>query len=231
MYANIDKEAMRFVHVHDDLRVVKCLCELELPHVATATREIDRPEHFADLTMLELRLLYKNTTGAEPVGYYRPKLLDDMAEAARTLAPTPANLIELLAQCSTLKDGDTNRYRYVRGALRPAPVDELFTLAPVARTGTARPMPAVQALESAPLPTPAPPAAAPAVRAASPRPAAGGGSVADRIFAACDAALAALGPGATLEAARKQALVDLEAAGVNMNSARKGSSMWVSSRR
>lgn len=59
----------------------------------------------------------------------------------------------------------------------------------------------------------------------------GGGTVTDQIFAACNAALAELGEGATLEAARKVAIPRLEAAGVNINSARKGSSMWIASRR
>lgn len=57
-----------------------------------------------------------------------------------------------------------------------------------------------------------------------------GGSVTEQIFAACDAQWAALGGAkdrAVLDAACKAAIPLLEAAGVNPNSARKGSSMWV----
>lgn len=86
-----------------------------------------------------------------------------------------------------------------------------------------------------PAPAPAPaaqegPAKAPSKPQAprSARPA--GGSVTEQIFAACDAQWAALGGAkdrAVLDAARKAAIPLLEAAGVNPNSARKGSSMWV----
>jgi hypothetical protein len=66
----------------------------------------------------------------------------------------------------------------------------------------------------------------------------GAGSVTERIFAACDAEWAALraadpgkwGSPAALPEARKLAIPKLEAAGVNINSARKGSSMWLQAR-
>lgn len=77
--------------------------------------------------------------------------------------------------------------------------------------------------------------------AAPPRPAQAPakGSVTDTIFAACDAALAELraadpgkwGSADALAEARKVAIPRLEAQGVNSNSARKGSSMWVQARR
>jgi hypothetical protein len=87
---------------------------------------------------------------------------------------------------------------------------------------------------ASPKPAKAPPSA--------PRPP-GGGSVTEQIFAACDAVLAEMYPEPTpldtapgvkeqrLAAARKVAIPRLEAAGVNINSARKGSSMWIACRR
>jgi hypothetical protein len=89
-----------------------------------------------------------------------------------------------------------------------------------------------------PQPTPAKPATA---RAAPSAP--GAGSVTERIFAACDAALAKLdaqrgdkedrAPSIhqqVLKDARNMAIPQLVEAGVNINSARKGSSMWLQAR-
>lgn len=79
------------------------------------------------------------------------------------------------------------------------------------------------------------PTGKPAKAAPSPRPA--GGSVTEQIFAACDAELAQLTAGGStaardvlLKQARAAAIPKLEAVGVNPNSARKGSSMWVAAR-
>lgn len=58
----------------------------------------------------------------------------------------------------------------------------------------------------------------------------GAGTVTQRIFGACDTVLAGLPlphDKAKREQARKLAIPVLEAAGINGNSARKGSSMWV----
>jgi hypothetical protein len=73
------------------------------------------------------------------------------------------------------------------------------------------------------------PRAAPTAR----EPGAAKGSVTAQIFTVCDAVLAELGGGAgkeVLDRARAAAIPRLEAAGVNPNSARKGSSMWVAAR-
>lgn len=83
------------------------------------------------------------------------------------------------------------------------------------------------------------PAAKPAKAPPSAPRAPGGGTVTDQIFAACDAVLAEMWPEGSLTTpretqlaeARKLAIPRLEAAGVNINSARKGSSMWIASRR
>lgn len=87
----------------------------------------------------------------------------------------------------------------------------------------------------APLPSPSPAKAPPS----APR-APGQGSVTEQIFAACDAVLAQMWPDykaqgdavakQRLDAARKQAIPQLVQAGVNINSARKGSSMWIQAR-
>lgn len=77
------------------------------------------------------------------------------------------------------------------------------------------------------------PSKAPSSPAKAPASAPGEGSVTERIFAACEAQWATLGgtkDRATLDKARKAAIPLLEAAGVNPNSARKGSSMWVAAR-
>lgn len=97
-------------------------------------------------------------------------------------------------------------------------------------TGTVVSVPLPTASAS-PSPAKAPPSA--------PR-APGGGTVTDQIFAECEAQLADLhrsGKSAALaeagklfQTARERAILVLEARGVNINSARKGSGMWVRER-
>ena len=90
-----------------------------------------------------------------------------------------------------------------------------------------------------PAPAPAPAAAAQASPSKAPSSASkapsapGAGTVTERIFAACDTILAGLPQPhdqATRERARKLAIPVLESAGINGNSARKGSSMWLAAR-
>lgn len=97
-----------------------------------------------------------------------------------------------------------------------------------------------------PAPAPAPaaqasPSKAPSSPSKAPASAPGTGTVTERIFAACDAALARMWPDGSagqpaavlklrLDTARKHVIPLLEAAGINPNSARKGSSMWVAAR-
>jgi hypothetical protein len=134
---------------------------------------------------------------------------------------TPAGCGEYGACLNTVVICHNTKQRHQQGA--PAPADRALM---VGRDYTGAP-----ASAHAPAPvaatTPARPAAAPPSAPRAP----GGGSVTERIFAACEAALVELGQGGTLDAARKLAIPRLEAAGVNANSARKGSSMWVQSRR
>lgn len=87
---------------------------------------------------------------------------------------------------------------------------------------------------AAPQPVASPPAR-PAKAPPSPSRPPGAGSVTEQIFAACEAQLAELrGSGATsgdlFKEARRRAIPQLEAAGVNSNSARKGSSMWLATK-
>lgn len=105
----------------------------------------------------------------------------------------------------------------VAGVMRP---ETTFGPAPVA--------------QPSPSPAKAPPSA--------PR-APGQGSVTEQIFAACDAVFAQMNKAtgnpaelsatvreAMLKEARQQAIPQLVQAGVNINSARKGSSMWIQAR-
>lgn len=238
MYVTVDKDGMHFVHAHPDYRVCSALANIELAHVAVSVQPCEDANCFRGYTDLELHKLYQSATGSKFPGYSRPHLQQAVSAAAMNLPVTDATLADAVAQSQAVAGDKAGRYRYVKGALRPAPVDELWQVTTL-RSSVCDPaqLAAQGAALAAAVPTPAPPAPAPPrpaqapARAAPSTPAAG--SVTDRIFAACDTVLAGLPlphDRAACEQARKLAIPLLEAAGVNINSARKGSSMWVQSK-
>lgn len=248
MHVTINMEAARFVHAHPDHRVCRLLADIELPHVSVIIMPADHPQDFERFTDLELQLLYKGVTGQQAPGHYRPHMVRAVCAAAQALPVVDADLWELQTQHGCIRAGDAGRYRYVKGSLRPEPVPDLFETAALVTTASAADLEAARLRAPEPIavhvadPAQHTVAKAPARRPAAPPSAPrqpGEGSVTDRIFAACDAALAELraadpgkwGSEAALAEARRLAIPRLEAAGVNSNSARKGSSMWIAARR
>lgn len=238
MYITLDMQALRVMHAHSDVRVCRVLADIELPQVPVRIMEVRFPQDLSGFTDYELQLLYKSTTGQAAPGYFRDHVVRGCTAAILALPETDAVLEEAQAQAATIPEGDAERYRYVRGSRRPMLVSELFEFpAPVSKvTDPAELLKRGQALGNEPAyvpPVPVPdsaggPAKAPS-RAAKPPSAPGQGSVTDRIFKLCDELLAAK-PGTPLAEVRKLAIPKLEAAGVNGNSARKGSSMWIAAR-
>lgn len=235
MYIAIDMQALRVTHAHTDVRVCRALADIELPHVPVRIMEVLYPSDLGGFTDYELQLLYKNTTGQSAPGYFRDHVVRGCTAAILELPEVDAVLEEVQAQAAAIPQGDKERYRYVRGMRRPMLVSELFELPPLTAkvTDPAELLKRGQALGPAPAyvpPAPAPDAPAKATsRAAKPPSAPGQGSVTERIFALCDE-LRAANPGMTLADVRKLAIPKLEEAGVNGNSARKGSSMWIQAR-
>lgn len=132
MIVSIDREHMLLIHKHDDHMTVSKLASIELSHVACVVTpvESDWDRCFSSFTDLELKLLHKNITGEDFHGYSRPHLVAACVELARRAPYTECNPFEVDMQFRSIKEDDDGRYAYVKGSMKPRPVDELFELAP-----------------------------------------------------------------------------------------------------
>lgn len=128
MYISVNKDSMCFLHKHNDCRVVRSLAELESPHAHIVIFPCNDNDEvtWCRFTDLELLKLYRNTTGSLTLGFYRPGLENLCYKAASALPDSDAVAWEIDIQVRSLSEGDTGRYRYVKGSTIPAPVDELF---------------------------------------------------------------------------------------------------------
>lgn len=230
MYVSIDLQAMRAVHVHPVHRVVSLLAYLELPHVPVRVKWIGTADPLLEFTELELRTLLVHL-GVDSTAYHTCRALAALVhEKLHGLPVAEANEAELLAQVAAIAPTDKEPRKYARGATVAAKPQTLFPT----------PVPTVLH-EGGPVigwtsPAAAPPAAPAHVakaQAAPAAPRAAGGGVVGRINAACEEAWVAAGSPAGAEelaAVRKAALAALVAAGVNENSAKKGTSLWLRER-
>jgi hypothetical protein len=241
MYVSIDMENMRFVHKHTEHKVVSMLSWIELAHVHCRVQPLDHTRDFCGLTDLELFSLYRSHTGVAPGGYGSEGLRVLCLEAARMLPESDASSWELEIQLRGIPDDDRGRYRYVKGSMTPAPVDELFevpvhrvTVAPQvvagARTATPAPVPHT--------PIPLPPGrdrtpGAPVVPRAPPAAPTARGAGREKIWAVADRMWEAAGKPmavATVLDLRKKMMDVLEAEGTKRTSASSELGNWMKAR-
>lgn len=121
MYAAIDMDRMVFTHVHPERSVLSRLAHMELPHSSVKIIPLDHPRALLALTDLELKLLWRNTTGSELGGYLRDSHLRHCIALLTVVAENPCtvNPQELIAQCDAVSEQDTSVYRYTPGARFP----------------------------------------------------------------------------------------------------------------
>lgn len=252
-YFSIDLENARVVHAHPDRLAVHALATIELAHVACMITPLEHAEDFSGFTDMELTSMLKGLAGEWHGLPNRQRLMEALAAAVAEVPSRDVDVQELLTASSYVQATDKageRRFRYVKGSHKPQEMAELWEPAPLhSRSGPealAAAGKALHATTAAPKAAQATQAPPPAAKPASGRTAApsakppAGGSVTAQIFAACSAVYqrlnAAAGNPAELSAAARKALLaearlaaipELIAAGVNANSARKGSSMWV----
>lgn len=244
MYISIDKHRMAVVHKHSDHRVVSRLASIELAHVACTVAQVD-PDCLAMFTDLELKALHKSITGADFVGYSHPHLVAACVELVRRMPDTDVNGFEVDLQYRAIADDDSDRYRYVKGSTKPAPVDELFEpavqqvprltaeelLALPLRKGAQR----STAGATGPASTPAAASGAPAPRSrpVAPATATPRGGQRTVIWDAADAAWESAGKPTNLQVIlklRKQIMDDLEKQGVKRTSCSSELGNWQKAR-
>jgi len=169
MYILLDKQSLAFRHKHHDKAVLNALCQIEVAHCHVGVYRIDVASRFPDLTELDLRLLYKHTTGHKFEGFSHQHLIEMVLGAARALPESDAGQ-DAIVQASKIDSKDKGFYRYLKGSVEAQPLNELFTPATLASSPEAAAAQAVQVqaepTEPDPVPAPAMPLAA---RPAAPR--------------------------------------------------------------
>lgn len=120
MWYSIDRENLKFMHKHERLEAVQLLSYLEAPYCACTITSFGSIGAMQKYTVFELHKLYTNTTGERWKGFQEDKLRKDIAAVADALKATDCDLTELRKQIDSVKKGDVQAYRYVRGASKPA---------------------------------------------------------------------------------------------------------------
>ena len=129
MYILIDRGQMAITHKHSDRAVLGKLSWIECTN-AGLTIPIGSVRALGEFTATELKLLYKNATGAELQGYSNT-LAHLVMACAKRMPETKAVLSEVTAQAALINDGDKSSFRYVYGATKPEHINGLFQADPI----------------------------------------------------------------------------------------------------
>lgn len=124
MKVSIDMQNMTFMHKHSNTRVVANLAYLECRHGAYMITDTDA-KSFLQLTDMEMKMLYRNTTGGE-VYFLGASLRAIISELVDRMPESDVNPYELDIQANLAPQGDPNGYKYVKGSFKPTVVTELF---------------------------------------------------------------------------------------------------------
>jgi len=190
MFVSVDMDTLQFLHKHHDQFVLNGLSFLEAPHHSIRNENVNSEHFLLGMTALEIRMLYRNTTGEDPTGT-DDRIMREMLAMVVTdhIPPTLALADEVEAQCKKVEDDlyAGIPWKYALGAKVPAKALELFPLHckpldAIDKHKAATTAPQRRAVRNAPKP-PAPVAPAPSASAA---PKARASSVRPQIWATAD---------------------------------------------
>lgn len=126
MYMLLDRENMKFRHKHPDLFTIANLAWIEDRNMTYSIFPADDAIEFGRYTDMELKMLYRNTTGKDITTTDRQAIKQILFDIVRRIPATPANPYEADVQAAFILDEDENHYQYVKGAKRPAMTANLF---------------------------------------------------------------------------------------------------------
>jgi len=167
MFVCVDMDNLQFIHKHREHEVVSGLAYLEACDRSTTVDNTEREHFLLNLSQLDLRILYRNTTGMDITGTEDCVVREMLATIVNDhIQARTVNLLELDTQIAAVIE-DLEKgipWKYSLGAKVPAKQDQLFSLhcaplAPVAAQQAAARAPQQRAQRSAPKPRTAPPAA------------------------------------------------------------------------
>lgn len=183
MFVSVDMDTLQFLHKHHDQFVLNGLSFLEAPHHSIRNENVNSEHFLLGMSALDIRMLYRNTTGEDPTGTDDQVMREMLAMLVSDhMPPTLALQAEVEAQLKAVEDDLYNGipWKYALGAKVPAKAIELFPLhcKPldlIDKQKAAQLAPQRRAKRGAPVAPPAPesaPSAAPAAkqRASSVRP-------------------------------------------------------------
>lgn len=150
----IDRDRMVFLYAHESIVALLDIAWLETGNAPIVVLPLDHPTYFDTFSDLELKLLYKHTTGVDHTGFARNALMQVVCDLALRIPPLDANVSELAHQADSVLEGDENVYKYVKGSRKPKMQSDLFSPVSlrvsrmeheeqVAKAGELRPFPAV----------------------------------------------------------------------------------------
>jgi len=127
MYVTIDRENLRFLRKNEDVLLLSNLAWIETPHIGISIQPCDTVSFLRDFTDLELKLLYRNTTGEEQ-SFYGDALRAVLMELVQRMDEFKGNKAEVERQASLIPVDNNEPYLYIAGASRPAKQADLFEL-------------------------------------------------------------------------------------------------------
>jgi hypothetical protein len=133
MFVSIDMDALRFLHKHHDHETVSAVSWLECGQQVSIRVEPyhDRSMFLRNVSELDVRMLYKNTTGqALPRDADAMAVRYQLADVVQLMPTSRVLTHEVLAQVAAVDDRlhAGERFAYALGALTPAQPGELFPL-------------------------------------------------------------------------------------------------------
>lgn len=114
-YISVDRDRMVFLHKHEALDVVCNLNWIETRHAPVYIFCADDMGGYNHMTDMELKMLYRNTTGFDHNIENREALLQILYDLAHRLPANDVHVFELDAQARKIDRDDENFYMYCKG--------------------------------------------------------------------------------------------------------------------
>lgn len=127
MYVTIDCDNLRFLRKHPDVLLLCNLAWIETPHISINIQPCDSPNFLSSFTDLELKMLYRNTTGQDQ-RFYGDALRAVFMELVQGMPLFIGTASEVERQAALIPIDNDVPYLYIAGAGKPARQADLFEL-------------------------------------------------------------------------------------------------------
>lgn len=126
MYILIDLSRLLVLHKHPERNVIVNLAHIECASCHAVVGVADYDKTYDQLTMLDVKLLYKNTTGKELEGYCRESVVNALVNMINRIPVSDVVDSEVSAQAFKVPYGNSQHFVYVKGSDTPSQPAGLF---------------------------------------------------------------------------------------------------------